>query len=907
MIGERQPVRGDLREREARFRALAVASREASIATDREGRITYINPAAEQVLGCSSASAAGSDAAVLLSDRLGASCGAAFERFRSRGSGLGARTLEPSEAGMAAGGLQLQLTLGAFEHGGTRFFTIILHDIARRTRAERDLAHRDTQLAEAQELARLGTFESDVSADVISCSPELYRIYGLDPDEVKPSWETFLARVHPEDVARVRADVNRALWSRRPVSILHCIVRGDGEVRELHTRVKVVEDEGMPGGARVIGMCQDVTEQRREAEERREAHERFRLAFENAPIGMALTAVDGRWLQVNRALCEIAGYTEEALLAGVSQDITHPEDLPRAIECAKRLLRGDARSCQIELRYVHREGHAVEVRQSMSLVRDVERQPRYFIAQIEDITERRQTKDALQESRERLQAILDNTRAGLYLKDLDGRYLMANAEIAAICGRKPDELAGKTDWEVFPEELAARFAQDDRTVIESQAPLEFEESIPRPDGPRTYISQKFPLRDPQGAPYAIGCISTDITERVRVEEENRRLEAELHQTQRLETVGRLAGGIAHDFNNLMAVILNYAALLEQDLAGASELVEEAAEIRKAAEHAAALTQRLVAFSSGEVVEPHVLDLNAVVEDADKLLRVTIGEGLELTTCLAPELWPVEADLDQLQRVLLNLVVNARDAMPRGGSLLIRTGNVVVDSEQAERFPEAIDPGRYVCLSVHDTGCGMTREVASRAFDPFYTTKCRKEGRGLGLATVYGVVRQAGGRVELHSEPGVGTTVRVYLPVTEREPGRSREPLAGEPSVGHGETVLVVEDDDAVRTLVCRVLARNRYRVLDAARPKEAIRLLDSGIDRVALLICDVVMPRMSGPELAERLCALQPDLKVLFMSGYTDEVVLGLSDAGTPVLKKPFTVAGLLSSVDHALASVPQT
>lgn len=259
---------------------------------------------------------------------------------------------------------------------------------------------------------------------------------------------------------------------------------------------------------------------------------------------------------------------------------------------------------------------------------------------------------------------------------------------------------------------------------------------------------------------------------MRVEEENRRLEAELHQTQRLEMLGHLAGGIAHDFNNLMTVILNYAALLEDDLADAPDLLEEAAEIRKAAEKAAALTRRLAAFSSGEVAEPQVLYLNAIVEEADKLLRMTIGEGLDLTMDLSPEPWPVEADVDQLHRVLLNLAVNASDAMPSGGTLLIGTHNVEVGSEQAARFPETIDPGRYVVLLVRDTGCGMTEEVAARAFEPFYTTKGPEEGRGLGLATVFGVVRQAGGRVELDSERGVGTTVRIYLPVSEREPGGS---------------------------------------------------------------------------------------------------------------------------------------
>ena len=889
----------ELREREQPFRALASSSREASISTDGAGRITYLNPAGESACGCSRAAATGRNAAVLLSEKLGTAFGVAFESFRASWSGSVLRTVVLPTARTAEGD-STEMTLGALEHDGERSFTIVIHGSARRTRAERELAQRDAQLADAQQLARLGTFEFDLASAELSCSPELSRIYDLRPGG--RSWQAFLSRVHPADIGRVRADITRALQSHRPVSTLHCVVRGDGMIRELHTRMKVVEGDGSGASARMIGMSQDVTEQKREAEERREARERFRLAFENAPIGMALTAPDGRWLQVNRTLCDITGYAEDVLLAGASQDITHPDDRGRAAECARRLMRREARSCQFELRYIHAAGHAVDAKLSVSLVRDVEDEPSYLIAHIEDITERREIKDALRESRQRLQGIIDNTEACLYLKDLDGRYLLANAASAEVLGRKPEELVGKTDFELWPGAVADEFVAEDRAVIDSGGSLEAERSILRDGEPRTYISQKFLLRDSEGKPYATGGISTDISERVRVEDENRRLASELHQTQRLEMVGRLAGGIAHDFNNLVAVILNYAALLEEDLAGADDLVEQAAEIRKAGEHAAALTQRLVAFSSGEIIEPQVVQLNDLVADDDRLLRVTLGEGVELVTELSPEAWAVEADVDQLQRVLLNLAVNAGDAMPYGGTVWIRTENVVLDAERAGRFPEAIEPGRYVCLSVADTGCGMTADVAARAFDPFFTTKGRADGRGLGLATVYGAVRQAGGRVELDSEPGTGTTVRVYLPGTEREAGHAREQGSGKPSRARGETILVVEDDDSVRALVTRILARAHYRVLDARGPNEAIGELDSEPDGIALLLCDVVMPALSGPKLAERLADLHPGLKVLFMSGYADEVVDALGDSGAPLLKKPFTVPGLLSSVDQALA-----
>ena len=766
-------------------------------------------------------------------------------------------------------------------------------------------AHRDAQLAEAQELAGLGTFELDPSTGAVRCSQELYRIYGVRPREVEPSWETFMERVHPDDAPRVRDDVNRVLREHRPVSTLHCIVRWDGEIRELHTRMKVTASDGSSGAPRVIGMSQDVTEQRHEAEERLEARERFRLAFEEAPIGMALVGLDGRWLQVNQALCELTGYSEERLLARSYQDIVHPDDLEGAVARGEGLLRGDLSSYQVETRYLHSDGRTVQVKVTAALARHLDGRPRYFIAHIEDITERSETKVALRESRELLQGIFDNTEACLYLKDLDGRYLLANTASAEAVGRAPEEVVGATDFELWPESIAEQFASGDRSVIESGAPLQFEQCVLRDGEPHTYITQKFLLRDGEGRPYATGGISTDITERVRVEEENRRLEAELHQRRRLDMVGRLAGGIAHDFNNLMSVIINYAALLQQDMPGPSEPAEEILEIRRAAEQATALTQRLVAFSRGEVIEPEVIHASALVDEAERLLRVSIGEDVELAIERPTDPWAVEVDVDQLQSVLLNLALNARDAMPGGGSLSIATENVLLDAEEAARFPEAIEPGRYVCLSVTDTGCGMEEEVAARAFEPFFTTKAPSEAGGLGLAMVYGVVRQSGGRVELDSRPGAGTTVRVYLPATDRKPTRQPRDFAGAAMQGNGETILVVEDEESVRGLVSRVLSRNGYWVLEAREPEEALRRFADGPAEIDLLLSDVVLPGMSGPALASRLAAAQPDVRVVLMSGYTDDVVIGLDDDRVPLLKKPFTLTRLLTVVSHALSPEP--
>jgi signal transduction histidine kinase len=421
----------------------------------------------------------------------------------------------------------------------------------------------------------------------------------------------------------------------------------------------------------------------------------------------------------------------------------------------------------------------------------------------------------------------------------------------------------------------------------------------------------------EDGPLAIAAIR-DITERVeaqrtkeqleaqvaearRLEEARDRemLEAQLNQLRRLESVGQLAGGIAHDFNNILGVIINYAQFVEEDLPPGSTAVDDVQEIRRAAERAAALTRQLLIFSRREVVRPQILDLNVVVAELDKLLRRTLGEHIELQTRFAPEPVTIEADPGQIEQVLVNLAVNARDAMPSGGRLVIETATLELDEDTLR--PE-LSPGRYARLSVSDTGTGMTREVAAHAFDPFFTTKPSGEGTGLGLATVYGIVTEAGGDVRLYSESGVGTTVRVELPAIAGAPAKSERVRAERPA-GRGETVLVVEDEDSVRRLVERVLESAGYEVMVADRGAAALELLESRPD-VDLLLTDVVMPEMLGPELVAEASRRRPDLKILYMSGYIHQVISGLDSETSDdfaFIEKPFTGEALRQAVRSVL------
>ncbi len=405
-------------------------------------------------------------------------------------------------------------------------------------------------------------------------------------------------------------------------------------------------------------------------------------------------------------------------------------------------------------------------------------------------------------------------------------------------------------------------------------------------------------------------VNRDITDRLHLEAEaeRERLGSQLHQAQRLESLGQLAGGIAHDFNNLLAVIINYAAFVTEDLAAATSsedgraaMREDVKQISLAAERAAHLTHQLLAFARREVIQPEVVDVNDVVTDIEQLLRRTLGEHVELDSALAPDLDPVMIDPGQLEQILVNLAINSRDAMPDGGALRIDTSNFEIDDSYAISRPE-LSPGPYVRLRVSDSGSGMSAETAERAFDPFFTTKPAGQGTGLGLATVYGIVQQAGGRAQIYSEPEVGTTFTVLLPTTDR--GISAAAPETSAQVRRGEaTILLVEDEHALREVTRRILAGAGYDVLVATCGADALEAIDRHPGPVDLLLSDVIMPQMPGPQLARRLLAERPELRVLLMSGFAQPILDsgGHLDEGMTLIEKPFSGPSLLAKIAQIL------
>jgi len=527
------------------------------------------------------------------------------------------------------------------------------------------------------------------------------------------------------------------------------------------------------------------------------------------------------------------------------------------------------------------------------------------IANAQLFIERKRAEEALRQSEEKYRTIVENIQDGYLEVDLAGNFTFVNDAQCRNLGYTREELIGMNNRQYTDETTARKLYQTFNGVYRTGEPVKvLDLEVIRKDGTKTFNEISVSLiRDSEGKPIGFRAIARDVTERKRAEEERLALQEQLRQSQKMEAIGKLAGGVAHDFNNLLTVIHGYSELILNSLDQSSRLRQDVQEILNASERASSLTRQLLAFSRKQVLQPKVLDLNDHVPNMDKMLRRMIGEDVELVTLLAKDLGRIKADPGQIEQVILNLAVNAKDAMLNGGKLTIETANVKLDESYA-RSHIGVTPGHYVMLSVSDTGAGMTPEIKERIFEPFFTTKEKGKGTGLGLSTVYGIVQQSGGNVWVYSEPGVGTTFKIYLPTIEEDTESLRPTaLSTKPTQGF-ETILVVEDEETVRKLACTVLQNYGYTVLEAPNGEEALRIVQGqNGNPIHLMVTDVVMPGMSGRQLAERLVSLCPKLKVLYMSGYTDNAIVhhGVLDPGIAYIQKPFASDALASKVREIL------
>jgi PAS domain S-box-containing protein len=632
-----------------------------------------------------------------------------------------------------------------------------------------------------------------------------------------------------------------------------------------------------------------------------EAVTRYRSLFEFHPDGVYSLDLSARYRSVNPAMTRMTGYATGEVLGAAFEHLVAPHDVERGREMFRRATSGEPASAELAIRRKSGE----------QIVAHITKVPIFMHGEVvgvygiaTDVTARLRAEETLREANQRLSALFSASPLAVCTLDTEGRVRAWNDAAERMFGWRFEEAAGERPPHV-PEPQAEQWSGLITAVLGGQTLTGVELRGRRRDGSVIDISlSAAPLRDARGGASGVIAVMADVTER-------KLLEQQFRQAQKMDAVGRLAGGIAHDFNNLLTAIqFNCEALLD-DLPADNRHRGEVQGTLDAALRAAGLTRQLLAFSRKQIFQAKLLDLSQVVANVEPMLRRLIGEDILVTTALATELGTVEADPNQLEQVLLNLALNARDAMPGGGRLTIETANAELDHGFAQRHGVALSGSDYVVLAVSDTGHGMDEETQAHIFEPFFTTKPQGKGTGLGLSTVYGTVKQSGGYVWVYSEVGRGSVFKVYLPrvsapamAAERAADeRPRRAAAPQESHEGTETILLVEDEDAVRLVVRRVLTRHGYTVLAASNGHDALRIAESHPGAIDMLVTDVVMPEMGGRELADRLLPLRPAIRVLFTSGYTDDDIVrrGVLLPGTAFLQKPFTTEGIARKVREVL------
>lgn len=769
-----------------------------------------------------------------------------------------------------------------------------------RERAERALLESERRFRALVENSTDGVSLIELDGTLLYTGPSTKRILGYESAEIIGL--NIFDLIHPDDLERAKSRFIEMI--REPGRTIDGLIRirhRDGLWRWIeHVSKNLVNESSVQA---VVSNYRDVSE-RRLAEE---SQTRLVAILEATSDFVGISDLSSRVLYLNRAGRRMTGIEENEDISSTFVRDYHPEWAARIIldEGIPAAIREGTWSGETAVR--SRDGSERPVSQLILAHKAPDGGVRFLSTIARDITERKGAEEALRLSEKKYRDIFEFAPIGIFQSTSDGRYIAANAALTRILGYdSPEELMQINTADIYFDSGQRAAIIDEYDQI-GQA-LDIELLWKKKDGSPVWVQlSAFAVKDERGKTIRYESFVRDVTERKHTQEALQRTEEQLRQSQKMEAVGRLAGGVAHDFNNLLTAIIGCAELIWVQINSNDPLRPTIEEIIKAGERAAALTSQLLAFSRKQMLQPKVLDLNSVVTNLEKMLWRLIGEDIELVTVLAPDLGRVKADPGQVEQVILNLIVNSRDAMPDGGKVIIETSNINLGDVSSH--PDT-RPGPYVMMAVSDTGAGMDVETRLRIFEPFFTTKETGQGTGLGLSTVYGIIKQSGGDISVYSEAGAGTTFKIYLPRVEEAAGterRSGERISKFASMPKGsETVLVVEDDQTVRKLACQALRLSGYHVLEAANAGEALLICERQDGVIHLMLADVIMPQMSGRELAVRLAPMRPEMKTLFMSGYTDNAVFlqGGLEEGVAFIQKPFTPNSLSSKVRRVLDGI---
>jgi two-component system cell cycle sensor histidine kinase/response regulator CckA len=870
------------------FRVVAETATDAIVTIDEQSTILFVNQAAERIFGYAISEMMHQSVTMLMPHYLREAHRAAVGGYLQTGQKHFSWTAIKL-TGLHRSGREfpIEVSLGEHVRGKSRIFTGIVRDISEREQSE--ALRRQSQ---------------EKYASMVHASPDAITLRSL-PDrrylEVNEGFMRLTGYTAEEVLGRTPAELH--LWvEQQPHQTTLQLVESQGQVQgeEFRFRTKTGEIRyGRLSAARVtingqpcmLSVTHDITD-RKHAEA---AASQLALIVESSNDAIVGKSLDGKITSWNAGAERIYGYTKSEVLGQPVSILIPPEqrdDLPEILE---RLKRGE-RIQHYETLRVRKDGPRINVSVSISPVKDAAGEIIGASAIARDVTERKRVEGQLKKSEAQFRSLVHEAPYGIYRVTLEGQLLHVNPALVMMLGYDSEEELMRRNMEndIYRDPVVRRRLLKEHSQSDDFRALEAEWR--RKDG--KFITVRMtghPVLEKDNSIAYFEVFAEDITER-------RSLERQLLQAQKMEAIGRLAGGIAHDFNNLLSVILGHSDILEQQVGGNGRLRKSVEATRNAAERAAALTMQLLAFSRKQVIEPTVIDLNKSVVEIQKMLHRVIGEDIELAIRLQPDLGHVKADPGQLSQVLMNLAVNSRDAMPNGGKLAIETANVELDDTYVRQHLGA-RPGSFVMLAVSDTGTGMDSDTLSHIFEPFFTTKDPGKGTGLGLSMVYGIIKQNNGYVMPYSEPGRGTTFKIYFPRTAESlpmPHKAEKEIPG-----GSETILVVEDEPALRELTCVLLQEAGYTVLESSGVENAIAIAKDSHRAIDLLLTDIVMPRLDGRELANQLAALRPNLRILYMSGYTDDVIVhcGLLKQATVLVQKPFTKATLLRKVRETLDS----
>jgi two-component system cell cycle sensor histidine kinase/response regulator CckA len=904
-ITERKRAERELHESEERYRGLVEAAPDVIYTLSAEdGSITSLNPAFERFTGWPRAEWLGKPfVGIVHPDDLPV----ALETFQKASRGETQPPYQLRILSKSGEYLVGEFTSTPHVRGGKIVGELgIARDITERKRTEEALQVSELQLAEAMDMARLAHWEFDMASGMFIFNDRFYSLYGTTAEReggYQMSAETYAREfLFPEDAHLV---VDAAAMSRTTTdpnalyTLEHRIRRRDGELRHIVVRVSVIKDsEGRT--IKVRGVNQDITERKLAEQALLLSEEKFAKAFRSSPNAMAISTLEeGRFLEVNDSFLRLSGRQREDIVGRTGLELgvwVNPEDRVRVSDELRKSGRVNGREILFrspsgQITVVLFSAEPIEVRGVHCL-----------LSVVQDITERKQAEEALRLSQEMFQKAFHASPDTMVLHTLsEGRHIDVNEAFLRLIGYRREELVGRTAMDLGSWWDLAQRDEYLRILREQGRVRDLEICVPTKSGEARTLLLSAEVIEIAGQDCVVA-IGKDISEQKKAEQERMYLEEQLRQAQKMEAVGRLAGGVAHDFNNILMVINGYTQLVLRKLSPRHPIRQHLNEIRKAGERAASLTRQLLAFSRRQVLVPEILDLNKVVADTKEMLRRVIGEDVELVFRQGHKLAKVLTDPGQMAQVLVNLAVNAREAMPGGGRLTIETGNVDLREAEIGDLPGAA-PGPHVMLAVSDTGVGMSKEVMEHMFEPFFTTREQGKGIGLGLSTVYGIVKQSGGCVRAQSEPGHSSTFRVYLPCARVGSGKPVARSAKARLAKGRETVLVVEDELAVRQVVAATLRSSGYKVLEAGSGEQAMRCLRRHEGPLHLVLTDLVMPRMNGRQVADSVRTLYPEVKIVFMSGYSDDALLrhGVADAQGSFLPKPFTIEALTQKVREVL------